>query len=657
MKSLAIDIETRSGADLREVGVYAYVADPAFTILLFAYSIDNGPARVLDLTHEKLPFAIWQALVDDTVIKTAFNAQFERVAIREYLQRESDTRVLLGEQDMVLRVELDPAAWHCTMVHAAYAGISGTLAWVASYLKVEERKDTSGMRLINLFSKPKRGGGFNAPADRPEEWADFMRYCAQDVRTEQAILKALNERYALMPAQEWAIYALDQRINDRGVLIDRDLACAACNLSNTATTKALDQMRLLTGCENPNSVTQLRHWLRVQGHEFPTLGKDYVDAAIAGGGLPDNIVEVLTLRKQTAKSSTKKYVVMRDASTCDDRVRGLFQYYGASTGRWAGRLLQVQNLPRGYSDEGLIALGRDLVKRRDSASIELLFESVPELLKQLIRTGIVAPEGKTFCVSDYSAIEARVIAWLAGEEWVLEVFRGDGKIYEATASRMLGKPLEAITKADRQKGKVATLALGYQGAHGALDRMGASQMGIDPSEYGRIVSTWRRANARIVNFWHDIEDACARVIEAGGIEAVGRVRVTRDRRCGALAIQLPSGRSLYYHEPRVTGGKIFFVDTSTRGGFLRVETYGGCLVENIVQATARDLLAEAMLALDRQGAQIVMHVHDEVVLEVDAEGAEATLARVNKIMCTNPSWAEGLPLDAAGFISPVYRKD
>lgn len=654
---LSIDIETRSARSLRDVGVYAYTADAAFDVLLFGYSLNGGKVEVIDLTKEPLPRALVDMITSGDVLKTAYNAQFERIALSRYLHQQPYT---IDREAFDKDGFLKPDAWRDTMALAAYAGISGALGQVAEYLGLEQQKDTAGTRLIRLFSNPTRDGGFTAPTDKPEEWELFKYYCAQDVRTEQAILRELLTRHSQPTPAEVEAWTIDQRINDAGVMVDLELARAACDLSQRSTAQALERMKVLTGLENPNSVAQLKRWLEERGCNFETLGKDAVSAALARGDLPKDVQEVLTLRIKTAKSSTKKYVTMTQASARDSRVRGLFQYYGAATGRWAGRLLQVQNLPRGYSDERLITLGRRLVLNRDQESIELLFESTPDLLKQLIRSAIIAPVGKALVVCDFSAIEARVIAWLAGEDWVLDVFRGDGKIYEATAARMLGKPIEDVTKADRQKGKVATLALGYQGGAGALERMGAAQMGIAPSEYEGIVWQWRRSNQRIVRFWYDLQTACIEATRSGHrTELAHGLRVGRSSKTGALMITLPSGRVLHYHQPRVREGGLSFVDTSSRGGYARVETYGGKLAENVVQAVARDLLANALSGLQQYAAElrVVMHVHDEIVAEANEGDAQRLLDVMNKVMCCAPTWADGLPLSAAGFTTKAYRKD
>ncbi|NIH40888.1 DNA polymerase [Enterococcus faecalis] len=653
MKTLNIDIETYSDEDLTKVGVYKYADSPNFEILLFAYSIDGQPVECEDLTISEIPDEIVAALTDKNVLKIAFNAQFERVCLSKYLG---------------VLYYLDPAQWHCTMVHANELGLPASLGQCAKYLNIEQQKDTRGTQLINFFSKPCKPTKKNdmrtrnLPEHAPEKWQTFIEYCIQDVNVEMAIANKLN-RFPV-PESEWKLYTLDQRINDRGAEIDHELATAAIDIMADLSEAGLNEMKELTGLENPNSLAQLKKWLEEQGTPFEKLGKEVVLKALALGNLPENVAEVLKLRLSLSNSSTKKYLMMDNARCSDNRIHGILQFYGANrTGRWAGRLLQVQNLPRNYLSE--IDFARQLVKAKDVEGIELMYEDVPDTLKQLIRTGLVAKEGHRFIVSDFSAIEARVIAWYAKQDWVLEVFRTHGKIYEATAAQMfhLGEVTDYDWKSHegkdmRQRGKVATLALGYQGGPGALKAMGALENGIEEHELQDIVDRWRTANKRIKNFWHETQKAVIDCLQNGGIKK-GPRGLKFYKKSGFLFIQLPSGRKLAYAKAHLKEGDygpaIFYEGQGDKVAFTEQQTYGGKLVENIVQATARDVLAEAMVRLEKAGYPIVFHVHDEAVAEVP-EG-EKSIEEMNKIMSVVPDWAEGLPLNAEGFETKYYMKD
>ena len=653
MKTLNIDIETYSDEDLTKVGVYKYADSPNFEILLFAYSVDGQPVKCEDLTLSEIPDEIVAALTDKNVLKIAFNAQFERVCLSKYLG---------------IPYYLDPAQWHCTMVHANELGLPASLGQCAKYLNIEQQKDTRGTQLINFFSKPckptKKNGmrTRNLPEHAPEKWQTFIEYCIQDVNVEMAIANKLN-RFPV-PESEWKLYTLDQRINDRGAEIDHELATAAIDIMADLSEAGLNEMKELTGLENPNSLAQLKKWLEEQGTPFEKLGKEVVLKALALGNLPENVAEVLKLRLSLSNSSTKKYLMMDNARCSDNRIHGILQFYGANrTGRWAGRLLQVQNLPRNYLSE--IDFARQLVKAKDVEGIELMYEDVPDTLKQLIRTGLVAKEGHRFIVSDFSAIEARVIAWYAKQDWVLEVFRTHGKIYEATAAQMfhLGEVTDYDWKSHegkdmRQRGKVATLALGYQGGSGALKAMGALENGIEEHELQDIVDRWRTANKRIKNFWHETQKAVIDCLQNGGIKK-GPRGLKFYKKAGFLFIQLPSGRKLAYPKAHLEQGDygpaVFYEGQGDKVMFTKQQTYGGKLVENIVQATARDVLAEAMLRLEREGYPIVFHVHDEAVAEVP--DGEKSIEEMNEIMSVVPEWAEGLPLNAEGFEAKYYMKD
>lgn len=652
MTTFNIDIETYSDVDLAKVGVYKYADSPDFEILLFAYSLDGGDVTCIDLTKDDLPEDLTQALLDPDHLKIAFNAQFERVCLSYYLRR----RGLLGPTDW-----LDPNQWRDTMIKANELGLPGSLKQCARYLKIPQQKDTRGTRLITYFSKPckpsKANGGRtrNLPDDAPEDWQTFIDYNTQDVRTEMAIAKAL-EHTKITPS-EWRYWAMDQRINDNGVAVDADLTKNAIALMESQNEANLAKLKALTGLDNPNSLKQIKGWLTEQGAPFDKLGKDLVQEALDSGKLPTVVQQALTLRLKLSNASTKKYLMMADARCGDGRVHGLLRFYGASrTGRWAGRLLQVQNLPRNYMS-GLDG-ARQLVKAGDPEAIEMVYGSVPEVLKQLIRTGLVARPGHRLVVCDFSAIEARVIAWLAGESWSLEAFRTHGKIYEATASQMFDVPLDKVDKPTRQKGKVATLALGYQGGVGALEAMGALKMGIDPDELPDLVKAWRKANPHIVHFWYDVQDCALQALTDGGVYKLAH-GLTFYRQNRWLFVRLPSGRRLAYADPALEPGKygqqMVYHGQGDRVGFTKLHTYGGKLVENIVQATARDLLAQAMYRLTDKGYKIVFHIHDEVVAEVP--NGVGGVQDMRDIMCKPINWAEGLPLNAAGFESTYYKKD
>lgn len=653
MKTLNIDIETYSDEDLTKVGVYKYADSPNFEILLFAYSFDDGPVECEDLTISEIPDDLVGALTDKNVLKIAFNAQFERVCLSKYLG---------------VPYFLDPVQWRCTMVHANELGLPASLGQCAKYLNIEQQKDTRGTQLINFFSKPckptKKNGmrTRNLPEHDPEKWQTFTEYCIQDVNVEMAIADKLN-RFPV-PESEWELYTLDQRINDRGAEIDRELATAAIDIMEDLTEKNMEELKRVTGLDNPNSLKQLKGWLGAQGAPFETLGKDVVTLSVNSGNLPKNVEKALKIRLNLSNSSTKKYLMMNNASCRDGRIRGILQFYGANrTGRWAGRLLQVQNLPRNYLNE--IEFARELVKEKDIEAIEWMYYSVPDTLKQLIRTGLVAKDGHRFIISDFSAIEARIIAWYANQEWVLDVFRTHGKIYEATATQMfhLGSVEDFNWKSNegkdmRQRGKVATLALGYQGGPGALKAMGALEQGIKEDELQDIVDRWRDANKRIRSFWYDTQKAVIDCLQNGGIKK-GPRGLKFFKKSGFLFIQLPSGRKLAYAKAHLEEGNygpaVFYEGQGDKVVFTKQQTYGGKLVENIVQATARDILAEALIRLEKDGYPIVFHVHDEAVAEVP-EGIHS-IEEMNRIMSVVPEWAEGLPLSAEGFETKFYMKD
>ena len=648
MRILSIDIETYSSVDLVKSGVYPYTEAPDFEILLFAYAWDDGPVEVIDLTEvEDLPEDVMNALTDPSVIKTAFNANFERTCIAKHFD-----------------IECDPAQWQCTAVHAAYLGLPGNLDGVAKCLKLEAQKDTKGKNLIKYFSVPckptKANGGRtrNLPHHDPEKWQQFIEYNRQDVEVERAIRKKL-ERYPV-PEFEHRLWCLDQKIVDRGVMLDAELVEQAIK-GNTAFHKQReDEAKALTGLENPNSVAQLKKWLEDEHNvNVTSLSKDNV-AALIEQTENEDVKRVLRLRQEMSKTSVKKYQAMQRVRCQDGRARGLIQFYGANrTGRWAGRLVQVQNLPRNYLPD--LALARELVRSGDHETLEMLYDNIPDVLSQLIRTAFIPSPGHRLIVSDFSAIEARVIAWLAGEKWRLDVFNSHGKIYEASASQMFGVPIEQITKGSdlRQRGKVAELALGYQGGVGALKQMGALDMGLTEEELPELVQTWRGANPNIVQFWYDVERAALTAVrEKRKVPLHHGISFLYE--AGMMRIKLPSGRHLTYVRPKIGKNKfgkdaISYEGVGDQGKWMRLDTYGGKLVENIVQAVARDCLAVAMMRVADAGYPIVMHVHDELV--VDAPHGFGSLTEVETIMSRPIEWAPDLPLKAEGFETDFYMKD
>ena len=640
MRVLSIDVETFSSVDLGQTGVYRYVEAPDFEILIFAYSVDGGPVEVVDLKQgEELPPEIMKALTNPAVIKSAFNANFERVTIAKHFG-----------------IPTPPEQWQCTMVHSMMLGLPASLDGVGKALRLDVQKDSAGKRLIQYFSVPckptKVNGGRtrNLPEHDPERWEQFKEYCRRDVEVEIEIRKRLS-KYPI-PESEQRLWEIDQKINDRGFMVDFDLAEKAVEADRLHREKLIREAIELTGIENPNSVQQLKDWLEeTEGVEVDSLDKKAV-AELKNDVSPTGR-RLLEIRQELGKTSVKKYEAIMRAVCSDHRVRGLFQFYGANrTGRWAGRLVQVQNLPRNDIDD--IEVARDLLKSGAYEDIDMLFGSLPDVLSQLIRTAFIAPPGKKLLVCDYSAIEARVIAWLAGEEWRLDVFRTHGKIYEASASQMFGVPIEQITKGSelRQKGKVAELALGYQGGPGALISMGALDMGLSEDELPELVTAWRRSNPKIVKFWRDVEEAAIRAVKDKRPVKL-QYNIAFIPESGILFLQLPSGRRLAYARPRLEIDDRFGKECITyMGEKSRLKTYGGKLVENIVQATARDCLAEAMARLDGAGYDIVAHVHDEIIAEGDQD-----IKEMEAIMSEPIPWAPGLPLRADGFETEFYRKD
>lgn len=652
MRHLHIDIETYCDLDVKNVGVYRYAEDPSFEIILFAYAWENEESVVIDCTGdaypgESIPADVWQALTDPDVLKMAHNATFEYECIRHYYG-----------------LALSLSQWFCTMVGAAYLGLPLSLDQVAKVLGLSQQKDARGKALITYFCKPckptKANGGRlrNLPGHAPDKWATFREYNGQDVRTEQEIYRYLC-RFPGLPEREREYWVLDQTINGTGIMIDREFIEAAITANADFTQGVRAEIVRLTGVENPNSLPQLKRWIENEiGEPIKSLNKDDLSDALNSELLPPHVRRLLELRQLSSKTSVSKYDAMLSYACCDDRVRGLLQFYGANrTGRWAGRGVQVQNLKRTLKKGAETA--REAVRK---GIADLLYDDVAEVLSRLIRSALVAPPGRLLAVSDFSAIEARVIAWLAGEEWVLGVFRTHGKIYEATAANMFGIPIEMVTKENglRDKGKVSTLALGYQGGVGALVKMGALRAGLEESELPALVTAWRSANPHIVKLWRAIEGAAKHVVQNKTTYLLRRpycsIRFTYDR--GYLFIELPSGRRLAYYGASVEKGRLsYWGADQTKKVWTKTDTYGGSLTENITQAVARDCLAAAMLAMYREGLEILMHIHDEVVVESDENEAAASLDKMNAIMKIPPVWAEGLPLKGDGYISSYYKKD
>lgn len=645
MPVLAIDIETYSEVDLTKSGVYAYADSDSFEILLFAYAFDDDQPVIVDLKcGEQLPQRVLNALANPGVIKAAFNAAFERTCLSRYLG-----------------VFLPPLSWQCTAVQSAMLALPLSLDGVGEVLDIELKKLKEGTDLVRYFSFPckptKANGGRtrNLPEHDPEKWRRFKAYCVRDVEAEREIRQKLKNHPT--PEPEQALYQLDQEINDRGILVDpvlveRAIECDLLYKEHTAR-RAYE----LTGLDNPNSVAQVREWLADQGVETESLDKKAVKSLLSD--MDGEVLEMLKLRLLMAKTSVKKYEAIRRSVCSDGRVHGLLQFYGANrTGRWAGRLVQVQNLPQNHIPD--LALARQLVRTGRFQDVEALFESTPTVLSELIRTAFVPRTGCRFIVADFSAIEARVIAWLSGEQWRLDVFENGGDIYCASASQMFGVPVEkhGINGHLRQKGKIAELALGYGGSVGALTAMGALDMGLTDEELPTLVNQWRSANPHITKLWWDVDAAALTAFFEKTTTRVGNIIF--QYQSGMLFITLPSGRRLCYIKPRLQENRfgrqgLTYECIGESKKWQRIETYGPKLVENIVQATARDLLALAMLRLRDAGFEIVMHVHDEAVLEVPL--GESSVQEVCRIMAIAPEWADSLPLRVDGYECEFYQKD
>lgn len=646
MKILSIDLETYSSEDISKTGVYRYASADDFEILLFGYAVDGGEIHVVDLAMgETIPQDVIVALQDDSVIKTAFNANFERVCLSRFLG------LPIGDY-------LDPESWRCTMIASAYNGLPLSLAGVGAVLGLEKQKLEEGKELIRYFCKPcaptKTNGGRtrNRPQDDPDKWALFKQYNVRDVEVEMAIQQRLAG-YPV-PAEVWDQYRIDQIINDTGIAVDRELVANAIRLDAQSREELTQLMQELTSLDNPNSVQQMKQWLAVNGMETESLGKKQVIQLLKDAPAP--LRDVLLLRQQLAKSSVKKYMAIDNAVCPDGRVRGMFQFYGASrSGRWAGRNVQLQNLPQNHMPD--LSEARSLVHAGDYDSLKMLYGSVPDVLSELIRTAFVPRKGAKFIVADFSAIEARVIAWLAGENWRLDVFKSGGDIYCASASQMFKVPVEkhGVNGHLRQKGKIAELALGYGGSVGALKAMGALEMGLVEDELAPLVQAWRSSNPRIVKLWWDVDDAVMTAIrEKTTTKSHG---VTFSCQSGMLFITLPSGRRLSYVKPRIGENQFgspaaTYMGTGATKKWERIESYGPKFVENIVQGISRDILCYAMRTL--QCCSIVAHVHDELIIEADPR---MSLPAVCEQMGRTPPWAEGLILRADGYECGFYKKD
>lgn len=654
MKTLSLDLETYSSVDLGKSSVYRYVESPDFDILLLGFSADGSPVQVVDLAQgEQIPPEIIDALSDERVHKWAFNANFERVCLSEWLRRNSYPlhNEHYSTPDDPCMGYLDPVGWHCTMVWSAYLGLPLSLKDAGFALGLDKQKLTEGKDLIKYFCVPSKDGTRHMPADAPEKWATFKAYNLRDVETEMGIQERLR-KYPV-PDEVWEQYHLDQQINDRGIAVDMTLVRSAITIDERSHEELTAKLQELTMLENPNSVQQMKDWLADNGLETETLGKKQVAELLKTA--PEPLRSVLVLRQQLAKSSVKKYQAMEATVCADGRVRGCFQFYGARTGRWAGRNIQLQNLPQNKMPD--LEQARAIVRAGDYDGVRMLYDSTPDVLSQLIRTAFVPRSGHTFFVADFSAIEARVIAWLAGEDWRQQVFADEKDIYCASASQMFGVPVEkhGINGHLRQKGKIAELALGYGGSVGALKAMGALEMGLQEKELKPLVAAWRTANPMIVKLWWAVDDAVMTAIRMKSSTATHGIRFTCQS--GMLFITLPSGRQLSYVKPRIGENQFgnpaaTYMGLSAARQWDRLESYGPKFVENIVQAISRDVLCYAMQTL--RCCSIVAHVHDELIIEVDPR---MSLEAVCEQMGRTPPWAPGLQLRADGYATDFYKKD
>jgi DNA polymerase len=652
---LFIDVETYSSVDIKESGAYKYIESPDFEILIVGYAINDGPVKIIDLAQgEELPEEFEELLLDGDCVKVAHNAVFERLSFKR------------------IGYNIPAEQWYCTSVKAAYCGLPLSLDGVSKALNLTDKKLDTGKALIKYFScpcKPTRVNGMrsrNYPMHAPEKWEMYKEYNRYDVLAEREIYSTLS-KYEI-PEIERRLYVLDQNINDRGILVDMELAKAAISVDNEYTELLVKHAQSITGLSNPNSPTQIRKWIETRtGHAVLSLSKEVMPDLLKEFADYPDVLELLSIRKKLSKTSIKKYYAMLNCAMRDHRVRGTFQFYGANrTGRWAGRLLQLQNLSKNHVNN--IQIPRDLIRNRDWETVELLYDDVADILSQLVRTALIAPEGHMFSVADFSAIEARVISWLADERWRMDVFRGDGKIYEATGAKMFGVPITAITKGSvlRDKSKISELALGYEGSLGALKRMGGERMGLSDTEMMSLVQKWRMANPAIVDMWHEIDEASKEAVKYQRPVRCTCRNIIFDCDGSFMTIQLPSGRKLFYHRPVFKDKKIGrstirslcyhgVVQETKQWG--EIDTYGGKLTENIVQAISRDLLGNSMLNLEAAGYHPVCHIHDECLVEVPAENAKAYYDEMARIMSIPPEWASDLPLRADGYVTPFYLKD
>ena len=649
MKKLSCDIETFSDVDLIRCGVYKYADSPNFEMLLFAYAVDDGDVHIIDIAGgEELPEKIIQAIKSDTVVKTAYNAQFERVCLSRYLKLPD------GEY-------LNPQSWYCTAVQAAELALPLSLADVGSVLGLERQKMTEGKELIKYFCvpcKPTKSNG-NCTRNRPchdiNKWETFKKYCMRDVDVERQIADKLK-MYPISD-EEHRLYVLDQIINDRGVLVDSELAEQAVKLNSIQTAVAVEQAYMITGLENPNSVTQLKQWLKEKGVEIESLSKKSVKSL--ADETDGDVSEMLKLRLLMAKTSVKKYEAVIRSVCSDNRVHGMMRFCGANrTGRWSGNILQPQNLPQNHLPD--LTLARDIVKDGDFEMLDMMFGNVPNVLSELIRTVLFPKPTHRFIVADFSAIEARVLAWIAGEQWRIDTFKNGGDIYCASASKMFKVPVEkhGVNGELRQKGKISELACGYGGSVGALKNMGAVEMGVQENELQGLINDWRNANPHIVRFWYEVGNAAMKAIKEKTTVPLGKLVFAYER--GILFIRLPSGRRLSYIKPRIGtnrfgGDSITYMGINSAKKWDRLETFGGKLTENIVQGTARDLLANALINAANAGYDTVFHVHDEIICEVP--NGYGSVDELCKLMCIKPEWADGLPLNADGFECEYYKKE
>lgn len=656
-KNLFIDVETYSSVDIKESGAYKYVESPDFEILIIGYALDDGPVNTVDLAQgEKMPEEFEKALLDSNCTKVAHNAVFERLSFKR------------------IGYNIPAEQWYCTSVKAAYCGLPLSLDSVSKVLNLTDKKLDTGKALIKYFSCPCKASRVNGmrtrnyPRHAPEKWEMYKEYNRYDVLAEREIFHRL-EPY-IIPEIERKMYVLDQNINDRGILVDMELVKSAIAVDNTYTSILTQDAQQLTGLENPNSPIQIRQWVKKKtGSAILSLSKETMPDLLKEFSDYPDVIELLNIRKKLSKTSIKKYYAMLNCAMRDHRVRGTFQFYGANrTGRWAGRLLQLQNLSKNHISQ--IEVPRELIRARDWETVEMMYDDVADILSQLVRTALIAPKGKVFSVADFSAIEARVISWIANEKWRMDVFRGDGKIYEATGAKMFNVPISSITKGSvlRDKSKISELALGYEGSLGALKRMGGERMGLSDTEMMSLVRKWRMANPAIVDMWKEIDEASKEAVRYQKPVSCTCRNIIFDCDGEFMTIQLPSGRKLFYYKPRFKDKKIGRSTMPTRvlcyQGVVQetkqwgeIDTYGGKLTENIVQAMARDLLGNSMLQLEDAGYYPVCHIHDECLVEVPEENAQAYYEEMAKIMSTPPEWASDLPLRADGYTTPFYLKD